>query len=126
MYYSVISVVYFVLKFAARSSQINPFDFRYLSWLIVALFQIFFIIKPLLKTMPLFQRGIDDKDIEPLDEMLATKLGFAYMQRHCEEEFSVENILCWAEIEKFKRKTTVQGYQSIGITTSSLAHSSRY
>jgi len=113
IYYIILSLVYQVLKFAASSSHMNPFDFRYLEWLIYATYQTHSVIIPLLKTIPLFQRAIDEKNQEPLDEMLATKLGFAYFYRHCSEEFSAENVLCWKAIEGFKRKTTVDGFKEI-------------
>lgn len=66
--------------------------------------------------MPLFQK-VDEKAVEPLDEMLATKLGYAYMYRHCCSEFSSENIMCWRAIDEFKRKTTLDGWREICMYT---------
>jgi len=113
IYYPVLSLIYFVLKFAASSSHMKPFDFRLLEWLICATYQTHSIIIPLLKTIPIFQRSVDEKNQEPLDEMLQTKLGFAYFYRHCSDEFSAENVLCWKAIDAFKRKTTPEGFNEI-------------
>lgn len=113
LYYSVLSLMYHVLKFAAPANFIEPFDYRFLPWLVGALYKGLCVISPLLATIPLFQRAIDEKDVEPLDGMLATKLGFSYMYAHCSAEFSAENIMCWHAIDQFKRKTTVDAWHII-------------
>lgn len=113
LYYSLLSLVYHVLKFAAPTLFMDPFDYRYLQWLVCALYQGLGIISPVLATMPMFQTPVDNTKIEPLDEMLATRLGYAYMYAHCSSEFSAENIMCWRAIEDFKRKTTVDEWRAI-------------
>lgn len=49
-----------------------------------------------------------------LEEILATKLGFAYFYEHCANEFSTENVLCWRAIDSFKKRTSVAAFKGIG------------
>jgi len=46
-------------------------------------------------------------------KMLSTGLGYSYLYKQCEAEYSTENITCWQDIENFNKEPSVEGYKDI-------------
>jgi len=62
-----------------------------------------------LRTLPFMLKGSLVPEVD-LHDLLNTKRGFEFFLAYCGYKFSPKNPLCWEAIDKFKKKTTYNGF----------------
>jgi len=64
-----------------------------------------------------FQRNLDEQARKAgemtLEELLGTARGLSFFMEHCRREFSEENLLCYQDIEMFRRHTNREGFMRL-------------